>query len=149
MASIVQRSTDGGITFTVVPGAHGTTYPGWCDAIAVAPDDEAIIFWGGVALHRTEDGGNLWNSLSNVMGGGAQDNGVNFTTGGLSWTNKFGGDGGWIIFDPVDPRIIYAESQNANIVKSTDGGRTWAGKTNRIAGPRHTSTHGHWQEDQF
>ncbi|KAJ9638751.1 hypothetical protein H2199_006611 [Coniosporium tulheliwenetii] len=194
MTTTVQRSTDGGTTFTAVPGTHGGIWPGWDDVIAVAPDDEDIIFWGGVALDRTDDGGNLWkslpvhadqhvvafapsnlnivyiandggvyrsadkgatvekvsnglvitqfynvnfwSSLSNVMGGGSQDNGVNFTTGGLSWTNIYGGDGGWIIIDPVDPRIIYTESQNANIVKSTDGGRTWVRKIDGIVGPR-------------
>jgi photosystem II stability/assembly factor-like uncharacterized protein len=194
MGTVVQSSIDGGTTFSVVPGTHGTFYPGWCDEVAVAPDNENILFWGGASLDRTSDGGanwrslpvhadqhvvafapsnsnivyfandggvwrsadkgetvekasnglvitqfyniNFWKSLSNVIGGGAQDNGVNLTTSSLSWSPIYGGDGGWILIDPADPRIIYTESQNGDIVKSTDGGKSWVGKTDGIVGPR-------------
>jgi photosystem II stability/assembly factor-like uncharacterized protein len=193
-ADVVQTSIDGGATFTVVPGAHpSSNYPGWCNVVAVAPDDENVLFWGGVGLDRTGDGTNwtglpvhadqhvvafapsnsnivyvgndggvwrsqdkgvtiekasngmvitqfyninFWSTLSNVLGGGAQDNGVNLTTSALSWNSIFGGDGGWILIDSTDPRVIYTESQNGNIVKSTDGGKSWVAKQDGIVGPR-------------
>jgi photosystem II stability/assembly factor-like uncharacterized protein len=188
----VRTSNDGGSTFTAIPGAHGGFFAGWCDVVACAPDDEQILFWGGVGLDRTanagtswsglpvhsdqhavvfapsnsnivyvaNDGGvwrsddkgatirkvsnglvitqfyniNFWSGLSNVVGGGAQDNQTNFTTGGLTWHPVFINDGGWFLIDPTDPHIMYAESQNGNVAKSVDGGQTWASKTAGIVG---------------
>jgi len=192
MGDSVQSSIDGGTTFNAVPGTHGGFYAGWCDVIACAPDNEQILFWGGVGLDYTSDGGttwssepvhadqhavifapsstnivymandggvwrsddkgatvrkvsnclvitqfyniNFWSPLSNVVGGGAQDNQTNYTTSGLTWQPVFVNDGGWFLIDPTDPRVMYAESQYANIAKSTDGGATWVGKTAGIVG---------------
>jgi photosystem II stability/assembly factor-like uncharacterized protein len=57
--------------------------------------------------------------------GGAQDNGTVVGTDGKvnSWRMGFGGDGGYVAVDPVDPSNVYAESQFGRIVRSTDGGR--------------------------
>jgi photosystem II stability/assembly factor-like uncharacterized protein len=192
MGGTVQTSTDGGTTFTATPGAHGGFYAGWCDVVACAPDDENILFWGGVGLDRTANGGttwaglpvhadqhavvfapsnanilylandggvwrsddkgatvrkasnglvitqfyniNFWRPLSNVLGGGAQDNQTNLTTGCLTWRPIFFNDGGWFLIDPADPHVLYGEGQNANIAKSTDGGQTWVSKTAGIVG---------------
>jgi photosystem II stability/assembly factor-like uncharacterized protein len=56
--------------------------------------------------------------------GGTQDNGtVRTTTGAVDdWDRIFGGDGFYVIVDPVNPNIIYAESQFGNLGKSTNGG---------------------------
>jgi hypothetical protein len=40
MGTTVEQSIDGGTTFTAVPGAHGGFFAGWCDVVAVAPDNE-------------------------------------------------------------------------------------------------------------
>ncbi len=56
--------------------------------------------------------------------GGAQDNGtlIGSIGGGVDgWQNVWGGDGGYVAINPVDPRIVYAESQNGNLVRATDG----------------------------
>ena len=46
------------------PCHQGTVgYFGWCDVVACAPDDETILFYGGVALERSTDGGSTWSSL--------------------------------------------------------------------------------------
>jgi photosystem II stability/assembly factor-like uncharacterized protein len=182
-AGVIQTSTDGGASFTAIAGTHGTGYNGWCDVVACAPDDENIIFSGGVGLDRTADGGvtwsglpvhsdqhaavfapsnsnivyfandggvyrssdkgatlvkvsnglvitqfyniGFWRTLSNVIGGGAQDNATNYTTSGLTWLPVWKNDGGWFVIDPTDPRVMYAEGQNAYLAKSTDGGATW------------------------
>lgn len=189
---LVYSSIDVGATFDAVPGTHGNYFGGWCDVIACAPDDEQIIFWGGVDLDRTANGGttwstlpvhadqhavvfapsntkvvymatdggvwrsddkgatvrkvsnglvitqfyniNIWRTLSNVLGGGAQDNQTNYTTGGLTWRPVYQGDGGWFLIDPIDPRVMYAEYQRANVAKSTDGAQTWTPKTAGIVG---------------
>ena len=187
----VQTSVNAGTTFTTVSTGHGG-YFGWCDVIACAPDDESILFYGGVALERSADGGTTWSSLpvhadqhaavfapsnssvmyfandggtwrsddkgatvrkvsnglvitqfynvgfwrtlSNVIGGGSQDNATNYTTSGLTWRPVFTNDGGWFVIDPTDPRTMYAEGQNGYLAKSTDGGATWTAVTSGISG---------------
>jgi hypothetical protein len=59
--------------------------------------------------------------------GGAQDNGTVIGTDGEvnSWRAGFGGDGGYVAIDPVNPSTIYAESQGGRIARSTNGGRTF------------------------
>jgi photosystem II stability/assembly factor-like uncharacterized protein len=57
--------------------------------------------------------------------GGAQDNStvIGSDQGGVnSWTFALGGDGGYVAVSPTDSRVVYAESQWANIGRSMDGG---------------------------
>ena len=187
----VATSINGGTTFTTVSTGHGG-YFGWCDVIGCAPDDETIIFYGGVGLERSTDGGSTWSglpvhadqhaavfapsnsnivyfandggvwrsdnkgtsvrkvsnglvitqfynigfwrTLSNVIGGGAQDNATNYTTSGLTWRPVWTNDGGWFVIDFTDPRTMYAEGQGAYVAKSTDGGATWTPVTSGISG---------------
>ena len=55
--------------------------------------------------------------------GGTQDNGTQ--TGNASnmnaWSSVLGGDGFQMRFHPTDPSIVFAETQNGNIFKSTSG----------------------------
>jgi photosystem II stability/assembly factor-like uncharacterized protein len=55
--------------------------------------------------------------------GAAQDNGVvRTTTGGTSdWGAIYGGDGLGVLVDPTSSATVYAESQNGDLEKSTDG----------------------------
>ena len=59
----VSTSINGGNTFTTQPGAHDG-YFGWCDVVAVAPNDEAVLIYGGVSLQRSTNGGSTWTYLS-------------------------------------------------------------------------------------
>ncbi len=62
--------------------------------------------------------------------GGTQDNGTLLLTEGAGhddWLHVIGGDGGYVAINPVDPSIVYGESQRANIRKSTDGGLHFSG----------------------
>lgn len=57
--------------------------------------------------------------------GGAQDNGSDLGTidgGTEKWTRPNGGDGGFVAIDPVNPRLLYGESQHGYLVRSMDGG---------------------------
>jgi hypothetical protein len=58
----------------------------------------------------------FWQPLSNIVGGGAQDNATNYTTSGLTWKPVWTNDGGWFVIDPTDPRN--AEGQNAYLAKN-------------------------------
>lgn len=60
--------------------------------------------------------------------GGTQDNGTLIGTdaGALNgWEELFGGDGGYVAVDPKNPRVFYIETQNLNVLKTTDGGSTF------------------------
>jgi hypothetical protein len=59
--------------------------------------------------------------------GGAQDNGTLIGTDGKvnTWRMGFGGDGGYVAVDPVDPSNVFAESQFARVVHSTNGGQSF------------------------
>ncbi|MFN2453445.1 MAG: WD40/YVTN/BNR-like repeat-containing protein [Pyrinomonadaceae bacterium] len=92
-------------------------------------------------LDISEDGGLMWINRSSglavtmyydmdvaqsderVFGGGAQDNGTLITnTGGSNdHYELMGGDGGWIVFDPVDAGHVYASSQNMGIYRFRAG----------------------------
>ena len=66
---------------------------------------------------------------------GAQDNGTilgHIDSGTDGWRMIFGGDGGYVAIDPVDPNNIYVESQGANIVRSTDRGKEFNGARNGL-----------------
>jgi photosystem II stability/assembly factor-like uncharacterized protein len=61
--------------------------------------------------------------------GGTQDNGTlmgDTLTGHDGWRPAYGGDGGYVAVDPLNHRVIYAETQWFGFIKSTDGGATFA-----------------------
>jgi len=66
--------------------------------------------------------------------GGTQDNGtVRTQTGNLNdWADIYGGDGMYCLVDYTNSQIIYAESQNGNFGKSTNGGSSFFSAMNGI-----------------
>ncbi len=61
--------------------------------------------------------------------GGTQDNGTQLRRrggGSNGWQSVFGGDGGYVAINPRDTSVMYVESQNGNLQKSTDGGASFA-----------------------
>jgi photosystem II stability/assembly factor-like uncharacterized protein len=92
-------------------------------------------------MDRSVDGGNTWANRSNglsitmfydmdvaqsdsqVIGGGAQDNGTLVTLNGQpdEYSEILGGDGGWIVFDPGDALHLFASYYNLNIFRFHQG----------------------------
>lgn len=135
------RSVDGGLSWfmnqppwwTYSPHAdcHGMQFKG--------PGNYIMATDGG--LFETNDDGISWAKIDNIPNtqfyrvavnphqpgdywGGAQDNGTsngNATTINL-WPRVFGGDGFQPRHDPINPNIIYTETQNGNLWVTTDGG---------------------------
>ncbi len=67
--------------------------------------------------------------------GGTQDNGTvrgTDATGANNWSDLLGGDGGYVAVDPNNTNILYAESQNLAISKSTNGGANFTRAVNGI-----------------
>ena len=73
---------------------------------------------------------------SPIYMGGAQDNGTMSVQSAATpdnWASIFGGDGGYVAINPVDTMVQYAETQFfPNIIKSIDGGASFAVATNGI-----------------
>lgn len=143
----LERSTDGGASWSSLP-VHADQH-----AAVFAPSNSSVVYFandGGV--WRSNDKGatvnkvsnglvitqfyniGCWQPLSNVVGGGSQDNATQYTTSGLTWQPVWTNDGGWFVIDSTNPRTMYAEGQNAYLAKSTDGGATWATVTAGITG---------------
>lgn len=94
---------------------------------------------GGVYL--SYNGGSGWTFLENLpitqfytcevdeqipqrVYGGTQDNGTNRTLTGntADWQNIYGGDGFFVLVDPLDNNYVYAEYQYGNLARSVNGG---------------------------
>ncbi|MEY4903032.1 MAG: hypothetical protein RLZZ292_847, partial [Bacteroidota bacterium] len=138
------RSTDAGANF--VQGA-----PTWSN-YSVHADKHDLVFGASGTIYlgtdggayKTEDNGANWKDIESIPTtqlyrvaynphdatlyyGGAQDNGTISGNKELQndWFRLYGGDGFTAIFHPTDPNIVYAETQNGNIVYSNDEGKSW------------------------
>jgi photosystem II stability/assembly factor-like uncharacterized protein len=128
------RSTNGGQTFNEFAP---TIHVDWHDIVIDRRDPQRILVGndGGVFLSR--DGGSSWTSLnsglvtslhypglavhsSDATGvlTGMQDNGTILARNGLlRWTGVNSGDGAYAAWNPDQPSIYYASSQNGNMVR--------------------------------
>ena len=150
----MERSDDGGATWTSIPGGSNwqvdRLHPDQHDLV-FDPNDPAVIYAsndGGV--YRSSNRGDNWAKRSDglvitefydigigpgwpiLVGGGTQDNGTLKTNGSLYWDFIQGADGGHFVVDQTDSNIIYAETQNLGLTKSTNGGASFSGATNGI-----------------
>jgi photosystem II stability/assembly factor-like uncharacterized protein len=140
------RSTDGGNNWPIQYGYGGPSELHVDHhAMAFNPIDPNFIINGNDGgINISTNGGQTFSQPKNIpatqfyeigldftnpekLYGGTQDNGTNRTPDGSvdNWENIWGGDGFYVVVDYNDPNIIYAESQNGALVKSTDGGFSW------------------------
>ncbi len=109
MGAGILKSSDGGSTWTVLPGPLPTgpgleAYVQW---LAVSPSNGNVVLvvdasTQGAAVYRSADGGTTWKQV-------------------LASSGVYGGQA---VFDPADGNIAYATL--GGLYKSTDGGNTWA-----------------------
>ncbi len=140
LATQISVSEDGGITWNrrFVGGIHVDHHALWWDP----NDSDHIIVGNDGGLDWTWDGGETWVDMQTVpwsqfyeisadnvepfyhVMGGLQDNSTWYGNSGNYWrigiTNRDwmtinGGDGFYAVADPVDPDIVYAESQGGNV----------------------------------
>jgi photosystem II stability/assembly factor-like uncharacterized protein len=132
-------SSDGGYSF-----ADATDEGGWVHsdhhALWINPSNTSHMFLGtDGGVYMSMDKGNNWIFMQNLpvgqfyhvdidnrspyrLYGGLQDNGSwmapSSTPGGVGngdWKAIYGGDGFWVVPDPTDEHIAYAESQGGDI----------------------------------
>lgn len=143
----LMRSTNGGQTWSINAQFHVDFH-----ALAFKPGDPTYVINGndgGVDI--SQNGGLSWSEADGMpisqfyeigldynnpqrLYGGTQDNSTPRTlTGALDdWDVLYGGDGFYVIVDPTDPNVIYAESQFGGLGKSTNGGSSFFNATNGI-----------------
>jgi len=144
------RSVDGGSSWQNVSGSTHVDH----HALYIFPGDaERVVDGNDGGVYTSLDGGGSWEKHYNLpisqfyaitvdalaperLYGGTQDNGTLRTlTGALNdWEMILGGDGFYVNVDYADNDIIYAESQWGWLYKSTNGGSSFYGATNGIAG---------------
>jgi len=115
-------------------------------AAVIHPQNPNLVILGNDGgVYLSEDGGNTSQKLNGLpitqfyrgtmdaqfperLYGGTQDNGTNRTlTGNLDdWERINGGDGFFVLVDPVNNNFIYSESQNGNFARSTNGGQSFS-----------------------
>jgi photosystem II stability/assembly factor-like uncharacterized protein len=142
------QTTNGGITWNDI------TYSTHVDhhALCINPlNTNHLINGNDGGIYISHDKGTDWSFLPNLpitqfyandidfqnperLYGGTQDNGSMRTmTGGTDdWEFIYWNDGFYVVVDPTDNNIIYAESQYGELVVSYDGGLSFNPATNGI-----------------
>jgi photosystem II stability/assembly factor-like uncharacterized protein len=165
------RSLDGGVTWQDISiglsggGLHPDTH-----RIALSRNGPITLFtgndggmWrtsnpkaGGVDWRQVNDTLNLSQFMSlalhptspDILYGGTQDNGTNLYQGNIGWDHIADGDGGYVLVDQSDPRVVYHTFYNINNKEeraqigprvSTNRGLSWSsrgcfGCTSAVAG---------------
>ena len=144
----LMKSTNGGSTWSQVSfwdPSFGSPYV-HCDHHAIVFDKNnqgTIINGDDGGVYKTTDAGAHWSSLNNGLAitqfyagavfttgatyyGGTQDNGhLKYSGGGSTWTEAYGGDGGYSAQDQSNSEVSYEEYVYLAMAKTTDGGVTW------------------------
>jgi PKD repeat protein len=127
---------DGGIfrTDNAVTGSPATGSDAPCNT------GNSSVFW--TALNNDYGVTQFYHGLPYPNGttyfGGAQDNGTNRGTdaaGPNAWAAIIDGDGGYVAVDPGNTNILFGETTNLSLQKSTNGGTTFASATSGITEP--------------
>jgi photosystem II stability/assembly factor-like uncharacterized protein len=118
-------SNDGGVFRTLSGRAQPTAGPR-------APCSPVTLQMRWESLNRGYEVTQFYHGLPFPDGarylGGAQDNGTLLGGDDLGidgWRPMLGGDGGHVAIDPSNTQIFYAESQWANLARTTNGGQQW------------------------
>jgi photosystem II stability/assembly factor-like uncharacterized protein len=136
----LQRSGDGGATFSQIKGTHADHH-----ALVFARSNNDLCYMatdGGVS--RSVDNGVTWTLCSTglvatqlytigvseagpfLLGGSTQDQGIIATNGSADWFDTGAGtEGGIFIVDPNNSRNVYVTPWFSNLRRSTNGGSDW------------------------
>jgi len=140
----ILRSTNGGTNFSSISGTvHVDQHALW-----ISPLDPQRMYAGNDGgFYSSVNGGGSWTRATGLaitqfyagtidpsnparLLGGTQDNYTLLTSGPANaWSAILGGDGFYCLIDPVNPSVMFAESQNgsggAGPQRSTNGGASF------------------------
>ena len=129
----VYSSTDGGMSFAYDgAGTHVGQH-------AIKVDGGNVYLGNDGGIFQSKGGGASWITCNNGLGvvefnsvgldagaativGGTQDNGVNQSTGSLTWSHSDDGDGGFVLIDQANPAIYFDEQTGLSISRSKNSG---------------------------
>lgn len=139
-------STNGGTSFSTIATSHVDEH-----AVAFAPSNPNYIVLGNDGgIDYSSNGGGDWQYSTTLpitqfyageisylnpatILGGTQDNGTNRTaTGGLIWSEIYGGDGFYCLVDYTNQQNVYASSQSGGLGRSVNGGSSFTGATSGL-----------------
>ncbi len=146
----VYKTTNGGNSWFDVSGIMHVDHHG----MYIHPQNPNFLIEGNDGgIYKSTNGGSSWTYITQIpitqfydidvdyqypqrLYGGAQDNGTSRTlTGNLNdWEFINGGDGFYVLVDPVNNNYIYSEYQYGSLSRSTDGGNTFIYAMNGISG---------------
>lgn len=113
----IYKSTDGGESWALASNAPSCNTQCWYDmALAVHPRSPDTVFFGGVPLFRSTDGGQTFQNVGTGPGGSVHV------------------DQHVVVYDPNDPRTVYV-GNDGGIYRSRAGGApgTWESLNSDIA----------------
>ncbi len=118
-------------------GAHMDKYRfNWNAPIHFSPSDPGVIYYGGNVVFRTADGGTTWTAISPDLT--TDDKTKQQLSGGPITPDNTKAE--WyctilsISESPLDPKVVWASTDDGNVQLTRDGGRTWTNLAPRIAG---------------
>ncbi|MFB6305789.1 MAG: WD40/YVTN/BNR-like repeat-containing protein, partial [Flavobacteriales bacterium] len=139
----LQRSTDGGASYTQVGGGFGSNVHVDQHEVEFEPGDGVNVYVcndGGVYNSTSSGASGTWDDISagleiaqiyrmgitsddkDLALTGWQDNGINRRQPGNDWDHVLGADGMECVINPSNKDIMYAANQNGRIAKTFDQG---------------------------
>jgi photosystem II stability/assembly factor-like uncharacterized protein len=140
------KSTNGGATWAPISSSANISSSNYVHVdqhcFAFSPVNHTTFLIGGDGgLYKTIDGGSTYKSLNDTLSlaqffgltlhpvdplaayGGTQDNGTNRREpASLGWREFAGGDGGHMVINPLDPRMVFVSYQLGGIWRLRNNG---------------------------
>ncbi|MBR9977069.1 MAG: T9SS type A sorting domain-containing protein, partial [Bacteroidetes bacterium] len=145
----VYRSTTGGNSWTRVTRGNSPVHVDQ-HILEFTPDAKYVHLGNDGGIYRSANSGSSWTPLNDMLEtvqfytlawdpndserfyGGAQDHGIfqTFNVDAKSWRLRRGGDGGYVIVDPLRSNVLYSRvaiegGGLAVPARSLDGGTSW------------------------
>jgi photosystem II stability/assembly factor-like uncharacterized protein len=119
---VAHPSYDGSSNKIVFVGNDGGVWKS--TDITSATSSSSSNTWSSVStgIITTQFYGGASSAAGTKIAGGTQDNGSLSYSGSTTWTEFFGGDGGFSAIDQTDSNYVYGEYVYAGIHRSSDGG---------------------------
>ena len=122
-AIVGHPSFDGSSNLTVFVGNDGGVWKSTNIATA-SSSSSSTNTWSSIStgIVTTQFYGGAASASGTTFTGGTQDNGSLSASATTTWTQFFGGDGGYSAIDQTDANYVYGEYVYASVHRSSDGG---------------------------